>query len=65
MRIFLKFGIFEHTGHVIPKIIEKYGKEVFDIHGTYINIIIPFNKKVANTISSGKNDDKKSFKWIN
>ena len=26
MRIFLKLGIVEHTGHGIPKIIEKYGK---------------------------------------
>ena len=48
----------EHTGHGIPKIIEKYGKEAFDIQDTYINVIIPFNKKVANTIPSGKNDDK-------
>lgn len=28
MRIFLKLGIVEHTGHGIPKIIEKYGKEL-------------------------------------
>ena len=58
MRIFLKLGIVEHTGHGIPKIIEKYGKEAFDIHDTYINVIIPFNKKVANTMPSGKNDGK-------
>lgn len=56
MRIFLKLGIVEHTWHDIPKIIEKYGKEAFDIHDTYINVIIQFNKKVANTIPSGKND---------
>ena len=30
----------EHIGHDIPKIIEKYDKETFDIHDTYI-IIIP------------------------
>lgn len=55
MRIFLKPGIVEHTGHGIPKIIEKYGKEAFDIHDTYINVIIPFNKKVTDTMASGKN----------
>ena len=55
MRIFLKLGIVEHTGHEIPKIIEKYGKEAFDIHDTYINVIIPFNKKVTDTMASGKN----------
>lgn len=54
MRIFLKPGIVEHTGHGIPKIIEKYGKEAFDIHDTYINVIIPFNKKVTDTMASGK-----------
>lgn len=58
MRIFLKLGIVEHTGHGIPKIIEKYGKEAFDIHDTYINVIIPFNKKVTSTMTSGKNDGK-------
>lgn len=62
MRIFLKLGIAEHTGHGIPKIIEKYGKEAFDIHDTYINVIIPFNKKVANTMPSGKNDGKNDDK---
>ena len=54
----MKLGIVEHTGHGIPKIIEKYGKEALDIHDTYINVIIPFNKKVANTMPSGKNDGK-------
>ncbi len=32
MRIFLKLGIVEHTWHGVPRIIEKYGKEVVDIH---------------------------------
>lgn len=54
MRIFLKLGIVEHTGHGIPKIIEKYGKEAFDIHDTYINVIIPFNKKVTDTMEVAK-----------
>ncbi len=56
MRIFLKLVIVEHISHGILKIIEKYGKEAFDIHDTYINLIILFNKKVANTIPSDKND---------
>ena len=46
MRIFLKLGIVEHTGHGIPKIIQKYGKEAFDVHDRYINVVIPFNKQV-------------------
>ena len=62
MRIFLKLGIVEHTGHGIPKIIEKYGKEAFDIHDTYINVIFPFNKKVMETMLYGKNDGKNDGK---
>ena len=59
MRIFLKLGIVEHTGHGIPKIIEKYGKGVFDVHDTYVNVIIPFNEKVTSQINFGKNDVEK------
>lgn len=64
MRIFLKLGIVEHTGHDIPKIIEKYGKEAFNIHDTYINVLIPFNKKVANTIPSDKNNGKNDSDFL-
>ena len=43
----------------IPMVVEKYGKEVFDIHDSYINAIIPFNKKVLDTMNqNGKNDGK-------
>ncbi len=62
MRIFLKLGIVEHTGHGIPKIIEKYGVKAFDIHDTFINVIIPFNKKVTATlpkfVDDGENYEK-------
>ncbi len=58
MRIFLKLGIVEHTGHGIPKIIEKYGKQAFDIHDTYVNVIIPFNKRVTETLPNFKDADK-------
>lgn len=30
------------------------GKEAFDIHDTYINVVIPFNKNVMDTLSFGK-----------
>ena len=63
MRIFLKLGIVEHTGHGIPMIVEKYGKKAFDIHDSYINVIIPFNKNVIETMHQvGKNDDKNDGK---
>ena len=39
--------------------VEKYGKEAFDIHDSYINVITPFNKNVMETmIQFGKNDGK-------
>ena len=62
MRIFLKLGIVEHTGHGIPKIISKYGKEAFDIHDTYINVVIPFNKDIVSQMSDGKNNGKNDGK---
>ena len=59
MHIFLKLGIVEHTGHGIPVFVEKYGREVFDIHGSSVNVIIPFNKKVMEIMHQfGKNDGK-------
>ena len=39
-------GLTEHTGHGVPTIIKKYGKEVFEIRDNYIMCRIPFNKKV-------------------
>ena len=44
--IFKRLGIVEQTGHGIPTIIQKYGREAFDIKDNYINVIIPFNKEV-------------------
>lgn len=48
MRIFLTMRLAEHTGHGIPTIIEKYGKEVFEIENNYIKCIIPFEEQVLN-----------------
>ena len=46
MEIFSRLGIVEHTGHGIPVIVEKYGKDIFEISDSFIRISIPFNKKV-------------------
>lgn len=54
MRIFLSIGLTEHTGHGIPTIINKYGKEVFEITDNYIRCTIPFEKRVLDKIL--KND---------
>ena len=46
MNIFSRLGIVEHTGHGIPVIVGKYGKDVFEISNSYIRVIIPFNREV-------------------
>ncbi|MDY4129287.1 RNA-binding domain-containing protein [Peptostreptococcus porci] len=46
MRIFLNMGLTEHTGHGIPTIVEKYGKDVFQIESNHIRCTIPFEKEV-------------------
>lgn len=49
MKIFSQLDIVDHTGHGIPIIIDKYGKEAFDISSNYIMVTIPFNKEVLKT----------------
>lgn len=51
MRIFLNMDIAEHTGHGVPTIVEKYGKEAFEITDNYIKCTIPFNKEVLSKIN--------------
>lgn len=57
MRVFLNLGIVEHTGHGIPMIVEKYGKEAFDIHQNYIDVTLPFNKVVLASVPNNGTGD--------
>lgn len=52
MRIFLNMGLTEHTGHGIPTIVEKYGRDVFQIESNYIRCTIPFDKEVIDQIDN-------------
>ena len=52
MRIFLNMGLTEHTGHGIPTIVEKYGKNVFEIQNDYIRCTIPFEKEIISQIEN-------------
>lgn len=52
MRIFLNMGLIEHTGHGIPTIVEKYGKDVFEIESNYIRCTIPFEQEVIDQIDN-------------
>ena len=48
MKIFSDLDIVDHTGHGVPIIIEKYGREAFDISDNHIIVTIPFNQEVVN-----------------
>lgn len=46
-RIMVQLDYIEQTGHGVPLIVSKYGKEVFDITENFITVTIPFNKGKA------------------
>ena len=46
VKVFIKLGLIEQTGHGVPKVVRKYGKEAFEINDNYINVTIPFDKEV-------------------
>ena len=46
IRILSDLDYVEQTGHGIPDVVKIYGKEIFVIHDTYVNVKIPFNKDV-------------------
>ena len=50
MRIFLNMELTEHTGHGVPTIVSKYGKQAFHIEERYINVVIPFDAAVLKQI---------------
>lgn len=64
MRVFLNLGIVEHTGHGIPMIVEKYGREAFDIHQNYIDVMLPFNQAVLASVPQIGTDDGTDDKGI-
>ena len=55
MKIFSDLDIVDHTGHGVPIIIEKYGREAFDISDNHIIVTIPFNQEVVNSLNVGVN----------
>ena len=52
MTIFNQMNISEHTGHGIPVIVSKYGREAFEITNNYINVTIPFNEDVMAAVGN-------------
>jgi predicted HTH transcriptional regulator len=61
MRILRDLGYVERTGHGVPNILSKYGKDAFQIYDSCINVVLPFDKDV---LYSKTNDAKKSLEDI-
>ena len=55
MRILSDLEYVEQTGHGIPDVVKIYGKDIFVIHDTYVNVKIPFNKDVLKSHNKEKN----------
>lgn len=55
MKIFSDLDIVDHTGHGVPIIIEKYGRNAFEISDNHIIVTIPFNLEVMNSMNVGVN----------
>lgn len=45
-QIMVQLDYIEQTGHGVPLIVSKYGKEVFDITENFITVTIPLNKGI-------------------
>ena len=55
MRIFMNMNLTEHTGHGIPTILARYGKDAFEIEGSYILITIPYDSAVLEELRGKQN----------
>ncbi|MCM1296534.1 MAG: putative DNA binding domain-containing protein [Muribaculaceae bacterium] len=44
-RIMAQLDYIEQTGHGVPLIVSRYGKDVFDITENFVTVTIPLNKK--------------------
>lgn len=49
-QIMVQLDYIEQTGHGVPLIVSRYGKEVFDITENFITVTIPLNKKIENEL---------------
>lgn len=53
-QIMVQLDYIEQTGHGVPLIVSKYGKEVFDITENFITVTIPLNKAVKKNLQKAK-----------
>ena len=53
-RIMVQLGYIEQTGHGVPLIVSRYGREVFDITENFITVTIPLNKGIRKKVTLEK-----------
>ncbi len=47
MRVFRDLEIVEHLGSGIPRILEAYGKDVFEVRQSFIRVVLPYAKPLT------------------
>lgn len=50
IRVLRDLGFAERTGHGIPQIISKYGKETFEITDSFILVTLPYDMEVMSSL---------------
>lgn len=56
-QIMVQLDYIEQTGHGVPLIVSRYGKEVFDITENFITVTIPLNKHQKNKADMQESDN--------
>ena len=65
LKIFSDLELIDRTGHGVPLIVKKYGKEIFNISKETIRIFIPLNKKLLEEIPDNINLNKSELEILN
>jgi len=56
MRIMRDLNLAESTGHGVPNIVRVYGRGVFRITSSYINVTLPFDEEVLRSLNAANLD---------
>jgi len=56
MRVFRDLEIVEHLGSGVPRIVNAYGKEAFEIRDSYIRIVFRFSEVISAKVDEGDGD---------
>lgn len=54
MKIFIRVGLSEHTGHGVPVVVDHYGRGCYNLTNTGITVTIPFARERASASLRGQ-----------